>query len=69
MENFTDKCCLRAAFHRNRETGTRTVETFLYDSLWDNSMGVKRRTALEAGEEPGIGYAKTFGNSEAFQAL
>ena len=52
-----------AAFHRNRETGIRTVEDFLYDIVLSIGLNkLKTTTALEAGRRPGIGYARTCGN-------
>lgn len=44
--------------------GNRTARNFLFDRAVFTTAH-KNKTALEAGRQPGIGYAKTCGNSPA----
>ena len=54
----------KAAFHRNWETGIRTMEEFLYDSLLtlNSSISMKNNNGIRSWRKLGIGYAMTCGN-------
>ena len=64
MKDFADKCGLCRHFTEtgNPDEDCRKISCDILLST-GCSIRVKKHTALEAGGEPGIGYAKTYGNS------